>query len=161
MRRRIQFAEKGKYGRVAARIPADLERTCKRLASSEGWGLGDIYRSLIVLGACGSYLTLRPSERHEHTSDASFSSVTKQYLGGRLYAPRSGRRSRIITVYLPTGVARWLALYSKLTSELRSHVYARFLRAGLLIYVTSEQRLAEKLEASGSGASVDTNHDGR
>jgi len=161
MRRRIQFAEKGKYGRIMARIPADLERACKRLASSEGWGLGDLYRSLIVLGACGSYLTLRPSERHEHASDAPFSSVAKQYPGGRLYAPRTGRRSRIITVYLPSGVARWLTLYSKLTSELRSHVYARFLRAGLLIYLTSVQRLAEKLEAAGPRASADMNRDGR
>jgi len=98
MRQRIQFPEKGKYGRITARIPADLEQACNRLASSEGWELGDLYRSLIVLGACGSYLTLRPPERHEQTSGARFSSVVKQYLGGRVYAPRTGRRSRIITV---------------------------------------------------------------
>lgn len=161
MRRRIQFAEKGKYGRAAARIPADLERACKRLASSEGWGLGDLYRSLILLGACGSYLTLRSSEPDEDTADARFPSVMKQYLGGRVYAPGTGRRSRIMTLYLPAGVARWLDLYSKLTSEMRSHVYARFLRAGLLIYLTSVRRLAEKLEVAGPRASVDTNRDGR
>jgi len=161
MRQRIQFAEKGKYGRVAARIPADLERTCKRLSSSEGWGLGDLYRSLIVLGACGSYLTLRSSEPDENRSDTHFPSLMKQYFGGRVYAPGTGRRSRIMTLYLPTGVARWLDLYSKLTSELRSHVYARFLRAGLLIYLTSVQRLAEKLEAAGPRANVERHHDGR
>jgi hypothetical protein len=63
-----------------------------------------------------------------------------------------------MTVRLPTGVARSLVLYSKLTARLRSHVYARFLQAGLLIYLTSEQRLAKGLEAAGPGVGVDANH---
>jgi len=66
-----------------------------------------------------------------------------------------------MTAYLPTGVARSLALYSKLTSRLRSHVYTRFLQAGLLIYLTCEQRLAEALGASGPRVSADTNDDRR
>jgi len=161
MRQRIQFVEKGRYARIVARIPADLERACSRLSKSQGWELGDLYRSLILLGACGSYLTLRPPKPSRPTQDSRFSGVLERYLGGRAYAPRTGRRSKIMTAYLPIGVARSLALYSKLTSKLPSHVYTRFLRAGLLIYLTCEQRLAEALGASGPRASADTNDDRR
>jgi hypothetical protein len=66
-----------------------------------------------------------------------------------------------MTAYLPIGVAHSLTLYSKLTSKLPSHVYTRFLRAGLLIYLTCEQRLAEALGASGPRVAADTNDDGR
>ena len=158
MRQRIQSPERDGYSRIVARIPADLDQACRRLAKSEGWELGDICRSLVVLGACGSYLTLRPSEPPKTISDSRFPGVLKQYLGGRAYAPRTGRRSKLMTARLPTGVARSLVLYSKLTARLRSHVYARFLQAGLLIYLTSEQRLAKGLEAAGPGVGVDANH---
>ena len=161
MRQRIQSPEEGGYSRIVARIPADLEHACRRLANSEGWMLGDLCRSLIVLGACGSYLTLRPSEPQKPTSDSRFSSLLKEYLGARAYAPRTGRRSKLMTVRLPTGVARMLLLYSKLASRLRSHVYARFLQAGLLIYLASEQRLAENLETARPRVGVDANHCGR
>jgi len=159
MRQRIQFVEKARYARIVARIPADLERACSRLSKSEGWELGDLYRSLILLGACGSYLTLR--SRKPSPPDSRFSGVLERYLGGRAYAPRTGRRSKIMTAYLPVGVARSLGLYSKLTSKLPSHVYTRFLRAGLLIYLTCEQRLAEALGASGLRVSADTNDERR
>jgi len=157
MRQRIQFCEKARYTRIVARIPADLERACSRLSKSQGWELGDLYRSLILLGACGSYLTLRSPKPSQPTPDSRFSGLLERYLGGRAYAPRTGRRSKIMTAYLPIGVAGSLALYSKLTSRLRSHVYARFLRAGLLIYLTCGQRLAEALGASGPGTSADGN----
>jgi len=155
MRQRIQFSEKARYTRIVARIPADLEGACSRLSRSQGWELGDLYRCLILLGACGSYLALHSPK--PSPPDSRFSGVLERYLGGRAYAPRTGRRSKIMTAYLPIGVACSLALYSKLTSRLRSHVYARFLRAGLLIYLTCEQRLAEALGAHGPGTSVDAN----
>jgi hypothetical protein len=157
MRQRIQFVEKARYARIVARIPADLERACSRVSKSQGWELGDLYRSLILLGACGSYLTLQPPKSPQPKQDNRFSSVLERYLGGRAYAPRTGRRSKIMTAYLPIGVAHSLALYSELTSKLPSHVYTRFLRAGLLIYLTCEQRLAEALGASGLRARADTN----
>jgi hypothetical protein len=91
-------------------------------------------------------------------SDGRFSSVLKEYLGARAYAPRTGRRSKLITVRLPTGVARSLILYSRLVSTLRSHVYARLLQAGLLMYLKSEQRLAESLQTASPRAGVDVNH---
>lgn len=161
MRQRIQFPEKARYTRIVARIPADLERACSRLSKSQGWELGDLCRSLILLGACGSYLTLRSPKPSPPTPDNRFSGVLERYLGGRAYAPRTGRRSKIMTAHLPIGVARSLALYSKLTLKLPSHVYTRFLRAGLLIYITCEQRLAEALGASGPRVSADTNNDRR
>jgi hypothetical protein len=148
MRQRIHLPHRDEYRRIVARVPADLEHACRRLASSEGWGLGDLWRSLIVLGACASYLTLGPSEPRKPASNIRFSSVLKEYLGGRAYAPRAGRRSKVMTVRLPAGVARILLLYSKLTSRLRSHTCARFLHAGLLIYLASEKRLAGNLETT-------------
>jgi len=36
---RIQFHEKAMYSRIVARIPADLEHACRRLAEVEGWEL--------------------------------------------------------------------------------------------------------------------------
>jgi len=87
--------------------------------------------------------------------------VLKEYLGARAYAPRTGRRSKLITVRLPTGVARSLLLYSRLVSTLRSHVYARLLQAGLLMYLKSQQRLAESLQAAGPRVGTDANHDRR
>jgi hypothetical protein len=161
MRQRIQVSERGGYVRIVVRVPADLEHACRRLANSEGWGLGDLCRSLIVLGACGSYLALRSSEPPYSMSDGRSSSVLEQYLGARAYAPRTGRRSKLIAVRLPTGVARMLALYSKLMARLRSHVYTRFLRAGLLMYLTSEQRLIQSLKAASPRAGVDANHSRR
>jgi len=161
MRQRIQLPERDQYSRIVVRIPADLDQACRRLAKSEGWELGDICRSLVVLGACGSYLTLRPPEPQRPTSDNRFSSVAKEYLGARAYAPRTGRCSKLMTVRLPTGVARSLILYSKLTSRLRSHVYTRFLQAGLLMYLESEQRLAESLQKLGPRVGADANHDRR
>jgi hypothetical protein len=158
MRQRIQLTERDGYVRIVARVPANLEHACRRLARSEGWILGDLCRNLIVLAACGSYLASRSSEPSHSTSNGRFSSVLEQYLGARAYAPRTGRRSKLITVRLPTGVAGSLALYSKLMARLRSHVYTRFLRAGLLMYLTSEQRLAESLNAASPRASVDANH---
>ena len=133
----------------------------KRLSGVGPEGLGDLYRSLILLGACGSYLTLRSPKAPQLTQDNRFSSVLERYLGGRAYAPRTGRRSKIMTAYLPIGVARSLVLYSELTSKLPSHVYTRFLRAGLLIYITCERRLAEALGASGRRVSANTNSDRR
>jgi len=161
MRQRIQLPERDGYIRIVARVPADLEHACRCLANGEGWALGDLCRSLIVLGACGSYLTLRSSEPQQPISDGRFSSVLKQYLGAQAYAPRTGRRSKLITVRLPTGVARSLILYSGLVSRLRSHVCARLLRAGLLMYLKSEQRLAESLQAASPRAGADANHDRR
>jgi hypothetical protein len=158
MRQRIQLPEKGEYSRIVARVPADLEQACRRLANSEGWRLGDLCRSLIVLGACGSYLTLHSSEPQQRMSDGRFSSVLKEYLGARAYAPRTGRRSKLITVRLPTGVARSLVLYSRLVSTMRSHVYARLLRAGLLMYLKSEQRLAESLQTASPRVGAEANH---
>jgi len=158
MRQRIQLPERDEYTRIVARVPADLEQACRRLANSEGWALGDLCRSLIVLGACGSYLTLCSSEPQPPMSDGRFSSVLKEYLGARAYAPRTGPRSKLITVRLPTGVARSLVLYSRLVSTLRSHVYARLLRAGLLMYLKSEQRLVESLQAGSPRAGADANH---
>jgi hypothetical protein len=158
MRQRIQLPEKNEYSRIVARVPADLERACRRLANGEGWALGDLCRNLIVLGACGSYLTLRPPEPQRPTSDNCFSSVAKEYLGARAYAPRTGRRSELMTVRLPTGVGRSLILYSKLTSRLRSHVYTRFLQAGLLMYLKSEQCLAESLQTASPRGGADANH---
>jgi len=157
MRQRIQLPERDEYVRIVARVPADLEHACRHLARSEGWILGDLCRSLIVLAACGSYLTLRSSEPSYSMSNGRSSSVLEQYLGARAYAPRSGRRSKLITVRLPAGVARMLALYSKLMARLRSHVYARFLQAGLLMYLTSEQRLIQSLKAASPRAGVATN----
>jgi len=161
MRQRIQLPERDEYSRIVVRIPADLDQACRRLAKSEGWELGDICRSLVVLGACGSYLTLRPPEPQRPTSDNRFSSVAKEYLGARAYAPRTGRASKLMTVRLPTGVARSLALYSRLVSTLRSHVYARFLHAGLLMYLKSEQCLVESLQTAGPRVGADANHDRR
>jgi hypothetical protein len=161
MRQRIQRSERDEYSRIVARVPADLEQACRCLANSEGWTLGDLCRSLIVLGACGSYLTLRSSEHQQPVSDGRSSSVLKEYFGARAYAPRTGRRSKLITVRLPTGVARSLILYSRLVSRLRSHVYARLLRAGLLMYLKSEQRLAESLQTAGPRVGADANHDRR
>jgi hypothetical protein len=161
MRQRIQLSERDEYARIVARVPADVDHACRRLANSEGWGLGDLCRSLIVLGATGSYLTLRSSEPPHSMSNGRSSSVLEEYLGVRAYAPRTGRRSKVMTVRLPTGVAGSLVLYSKLMARLRSHVYTRFLRAGLLMYLTSEQRLAESLKAASPRAGVGTNHCGR
>jgi len=62
MHERIQFLQKPRYSRIVARIPADLEQVCRRLVRNEGWELGDLFRSLILLGACGSFLTLRSSK---------------------------------------------------------------------------------------------------
>jgi hypothetical protein len=156
----IQLREKAKYTRIVARIPADLDQACRHLAHNEGWGLGDLHRNLILLGACGSFLTLRPPKSPEPSSDSSFPSVLRQYLGKRMYAPRTGRRSRLITVSLPRRVADLLADYSTLSDRLRSHTYARLLRAGLLVYLTSEQELLRALAAS-NRASVDQNHERR
>jgi hypothetical protein len=158
MRQRIQLPERNEYSRIVARVPADLEHACRRLANGEGWALGDLCRSLIVLGACGSYLRLCSSEPQQPISDGRFSSLLKEYLGARAYAPRTGRRSKLITVRLPTGVARSLVLYSRLVSTLRSHVYARLLRAGLLMYLKSEQRLAESLQTASPRGGADANH---
>jgi len=158
MRQRIQLPERDEYSRIVARVPADLEHACRRLANGEGWALGDLCRCLIVLGACGSYLTLRSSEPPQPMPDGRFSSVLKEYLGARAYSPRTGRRSKLITVRLPTGVARSLILYSRLVSTLRSHVYARLLRAGLLMYLKSEQRLAASLQTASPRARADANH---
>jgi hypothetical protein len=91
-------------------------------------------------------------------SNDRFSSVLKEYLGAQAYAPRTGRRSKVMAVRLPTGVARMLALYSRLVASLRSHVYTRLLRAGLLMYLTSEQRLAESLKAASPSVGVGANH---
>jgi hypothetical protein len=161
MRQRIQLLERDDYVRIVAKVPADLEHACRRLANNEGWGLRDLCRSLIVLGACASYLTLRSSEPPQPMSDGRFSSVLKEYLGAQVYAPRTGRSSKVMTVRLPTGVARMLALYSQLIASLRSHVYTRLLRAGLLMYLTSEQRLAKNLKAASPRAGVGANHCGR
>lgn len=158
MRQRIQLPERDEYIRVVARVPADLEHACRRLADGEGWALGDLCRSLIVLGACGSYLTLRSCEPRQTMSDGRFSRVVKEYLGARAYAPRTGRRSKLITFRLPTGVTRSLVLYARLVSRLRSYVYARFLQAGLLMYLTSKQRLVEGLKVGDREACVDANH---
>jgi len=158
MHQRIQFLEKTRYSRIVARIPADLEQTCRRLVRNEGWELGDLCRSLILLGACGSFLILRSPKRQEFTSDSGFPSVLKQYLGRRAYAPRTGKRSKLITVSLPTRLAHLLAAYSNLTGRVRSHTYARLLRAGLLVYVRSEQELIDNLKAADSRASAIQNH---
>jgi hypothetical protein len=158
MRRRTQLPEGDEYARIVARVPADLEHACRRLAHNEGWKLGDLCRSLIVLGACGSYLTLRSSEPQHPKSDGRFSSVLKEYLGAQAYAPRTVRCSRVMRVRLPSGVARMLTLYSKLMTSLRSHVYTRLLRAGLLMYLTSEKRLAETLNAASPRAGAGANH---
>jgi len=37
MRQRIQFAEKARYTRIVARIPADLQRACSRLSEKQDW----------------------------------------------------------------------------------------------------------------------------
>jgi hypothetical protein len=161
MHERIQFREKTKYGRIVARIPADLEQACRHLVRNEGWELGDLYRSLILLGACGSFLTLRSRKSRESPSGSGFPSVLKQYLGRRVYAPRTGKRSTLMTVCLPKRLAYLLTEYSNLSSRLRSHTYARLLRAGLIIYLTSEHELADSLEAANSSASVRQNNDRR
>lgn len=122
MRQRIQFYEKSKYSRIVARIPADLERACRRLVQNEGWELGDLYRSLILLGACGSFLTLRSLRPGDSASDRRFPSVLKQYLGRRAYAP-------------------------SFVFQLDWQVALTYVRAGLLVYVTSEQELADSIEA--------------
>jgi len=160
MHERIQFREKTKYSRIVARIPADLEQACRHLVRNEGWELGDLYRGLILLGACGSFLTLRSSKSRELASESSFPSVLKQYLGRRMYAPRTGKRSRLMTVCLPGRLAHLLVAYSNLSGRLRSHTYARLLRAGLLVYLTSERGLVDSLEAANFRASVRQN-DGR
>jgi hypothetical protein len=116
---------------------------------------------LIVLGASGSYLTLHSSRPPYAISNGRSPTVLRQYLGAQAYAPRIGRGSKLITVRLPSGVARMLALYSKLMTRLRSHVYARFLQAGLLIYLTSEERLVEGLKAANPSVQVDANSSGR
>jgi hypothetical protein len=157
MHERIQLREKPRYRRIVARIPADLDQACRHLALSEGWGLGDLHRSLILVGACGSFLTLRPPRSREPQSGGSFPSVLRRYLGKRMYAPRTGKRSKLITACLPRRVADLLAEYSSLSGRLRSHTYARLLRAGLLVYLTSEQELFRALAASDRG-SVDQNH---
>ena len=158
MRHRIQFLGKTEYIRIVARIPADLEQACRRLVHNEGWELGDLYRSLILLGACGSFLTLRSSKPRDFASDSHFPSVLKQYLGRRAYAPRTGKPAKLMTVRVPTRLAHLLAAYSNLTGRLRSHTYARLLRAGLLVYVKSEQELVERLETADSRAGVSQNH---
>lgn len=81
MHERIQFREKTKYSRIVARIPTDLEQACRHLAYNEGWELGDLYRSLILLGACGSFLTLRSRKSRELPSGSSFPSLLKRYWG--------------------------------------------------------------------------------
>jgi len=158
MRQRIQFPERDEYIRIVARVPADLEQACRRLAKTEGWGLGDLCRNLIVLAACASYLTLRSPEPSQQESNGPRSSVLKEYLGVQAYAPRTGRCSRLITVRLPVGVARSLIRYSKLVSRLRSHAYARLLRAGLLMYLESEQRLVESLRTASPREATEMNH---
>lgn len=148
MHERIQFSEKSRYSRIVARIPADLEQACRHLVRNEGWELGDLYRGLILVGACGSFLTLRPPKPREPRSGSEFPSTLKQYLGKQMYAPRTGKRSRLITVSLPERLADLLVKYSSLSGRLRSHTYARLLRAGLLVYLTSERALVESIEAA-------------
>ena len=160
MHERIQLREKTKYGRIVARIPADLDQACRRLVCDEGWELGDLCRGLILLGACGSFLTLRSPKFGELASESPFPRVLKQYLGRRMYAPRIGKRSRLVTVCLPRRLAHLLVAYSNLSGRLRSHTYARLLRAGLLLYLTSEQKLVDSLEAANARASTRQN-DGR
>ena len=158
MRQRIQVSERDGYVRIVARVPADLEHACRRLARSEGWILGDLCRSLIVLAACGSYLTLRSSEPRTRCRMAALRACwnsTWEHEPTPL-GPEDARSSSR-SACRPASPAS-LALYSKLMARLRSHVYTRFLRAGLLMYLTSEQRLAESLKAASPRASVDANH---
>jgi hypothetical protein len=59
MRERIRFRERAKNSLIAARIRIDLDQACTHLVRNEGWGLGDLYRNLILHGACGYFLTFR------------------------------------------------------------------------------------------------------
>ncbi len=158
MRERIRLHQKSRYSRIAARIPADLDQACRRLVRNEGWELGDLHRSLILLGACGSFLALRSRRSRDSKSSGSFPRIVKEYLGGRMYSPRTGQRSRLVTVSLPERLAALLTSYSRLSGRLRSHTYARLLRAGLLVYLTSQGTLVDGLKAADTETNGPLNH---
>ena len=65
-----------------------------------------------------------------------------------MYAARIGKRSRLMTVSLPKRLADLLVEYSSLSGGLRSHTYARLLRADLLVCLTSERALFDRLETA-------------
>ena len=157
----IQFREKTKYSRIAVRIPADLERACRQLAHNEGWRLGDLYRGLIVLGASGSFLMLRSRKSREFSLGSGFPSVLKQFLGRRVYAPRTGKRLRLVTICLPNRLAYFVTEYSNLSGRMRSHMYTRLLRAGLIVYLTGEHELVDRLKTANATTSVRRNNERR
>jgi hypothetical protein len=127
-----------------------------RLALSEGWEISDLTRSLIVLAATTTWLTLTNQKNLDVLREIAALGRMRSALGSlvpgdvqrRPYPiTRSSGDSDVLTLILPDKFAEFLQSFAAAKMVSKNDLCRSLLTKGLLLYFAAEQRLLRALQS--------------
>ncbi len=127
-----------------------------RLALSEGWEISDLTRSLIVLAATTTWLTLTNQKNLDVLREIAALGRMRNALG-RLVPGDVQRRpypivrsigdSDVLTLILPVKFAEFLESFAAAKMISKNDLCRSLMTKGLLLYLTAEKRLLQALQS--------------
>ena len=132
---------RAKYATLTLYLSVGLARHFRGVASDGGWELGDLARTLILAGLSFSLLHVAEDELASETrltyAVREFTSMITGTVRRPYQTRSSSRRGSWITIRLPEGFLKFLSLYARSTGRSRNRALNLFLKAGLLLYLSS------------------------
>jgi hypothetical protein len=147
-------SQRDPYWRCSIRISAMIAVHIERIATREHWEVSDLARTLICLGASGSFLRLGDPEASERFKALARTGQTLNAIDATLgkasrsphASPEIGR-SELIALRLPRGLAGIITTYARTRGSSRNAMLTMFLQHGLIIYLKAENILLETIRS--------------
>ena len=124
--------------------------------------MSDFGRTLVTLAAAATWLGLEGEENLAmlksvvglgRISDA-IGRVIPAIRHGRPYAPRTSQDTDVITLILPSGLARLIVAYANIHRFSKNDLCGSLLMKGLMIYMAGEKAFLQAIASNGNAGSA-------
>ena len=144
------------YVRCTVYLGGQLGRHLKERAESESWQLADLARGMIIAGL--TFRHIYDSEKERSLERFVAATEALNFLGygagRRRYRPRGLGRGEWVTIHLPAGLLKQVAVWACRHGRSRNDALSLLLQDGLLLYVTANKRFQEAAEEARSHEAV-------
>jgi hypothetical protein len=132
-----------RYVRCTVYLHGRLALHLKRHAESESWQLADLARGMIIAGL--TFRHIYDSEKERSLERFVTATGALKFIGPvrRRYSPRGLGRGEWVTIHLPLGFLKQVAMWARSHRRSRNDALSLLLQDGLLLYVTAYKRFQE------------------
>ncbi len=137
-----------RYVRCTVYLHGRLARHLKRHAELESWQLADLARGMIIAGL--TFRHIYDSEKERSLERFVTATGALEIIGPvrRRYSPRGLGRGDWVSIHLPLGFLKQVAMWARSHGRSRNDALSLLLQDGLLLYVTAYKRFLEAAHKS-------------